>query len=53
MPCSCGKSAGPTRSWVVTYPDGTKQAKPSPVAAQIAASKVAGATWAEVSVGGH
>ncbi len=38
--CNCGKK------WVVTYPDGRTEEKASSVAARIAASKVAGATWA-------
>lgn len=44
--CNCGKK------WVVTYPaddanpQGRTEEKASAVAARIAASKVAGATWA-------
>lgn len=45
--CSCGKQ------WVVTYPatdehpNGRTEVKASAVAARIAASKVAGATWTQ------
>lgn len=38
--CSCNTK------WIVTYPDGRTEVKHSATAARIAASKVAGATWA-------
>lgn len=43
--CACG--GGGRQEYVVTYPDGRTETKPSPSAARIAASQVAGATWAK------
>lgn len=41
----CGKARAGAAVWVVTYPDGHTENKPSSASARIAASKVPGATW--------